>query len=424
MVLSLVTVAINARALGTAGLGVIALFQASAGMLIGVFSIGSQLPMIRLGRQAIEDGNRERVGVIAGLAILLDIGVAILAGLCALLLIRISPDLLGISREMQGLAQFYTIVIFFSGTSVANGLFRLLNRFKYIGYIQIIQGLLILAVAVTLYLGSAELPAYIIAYAVIQSATEFAKLLLTLRLLRLEDIPICFNPRRIRREAILSEYFSYGWTTSLIGTIETLRKNSDTLFLGAIFGSSLVGIYAVVKQLTGAVNKAMGTVSSAAFPEVCALAARSDYSGARKLLNRFAILGMIIGACAVVMVAMMGDSILSQGFGNAFSAGYLPLLAMMVAVAINLSSISFSGFVQAFVSPQKLLKVFVMAFGLYVISAPILIYFAGIIGASVGQIIFAATVWLACWKILNGALPRNSLHNTGAGIPAPSLLRN
>ena len=76
MLLNFATAALNARALGPHGLGVIALFQASALLIIGLFSLGSQQPIIRLGKQAIEDDELERLSAIVSLALLVDFATA------------------------------------------------------------------------------------------------------------------------------------------------------------------------------------------------------------------------------------------------------------------------------------------------------------------------------------------------------------
>ena len=406
VMLGFATVALNARALGAEGLGVIALFQASAAILTSLFNIGSQQPMIRLGRQAIEDHRMDRVGTIAGFAVLLDILAAFLAGLCALLLIWLVPGLIGITDEMRNLALVYTVVIFVSGTAASSGILRLLNHFHYIGAIQIANALLIFLAAGALFLSEAAVGAYIVAYALIHATTAGAQVLLALMLLRGKGIVVRFNPLEIRQAGILPEYFAYGWTTSATSTLDTLRRDADALILGALFGPLVVGIYSVVKQLAGVFNKLSNALYSSVFPEIAALETKRDLVGATALRSRLVCFALAVGAAFVGLAALLGETILRMGFGEHFAEGAAALTLMLVAATVSFSAGILSMFVQVFISPKRLLVVFLCAFVAYVLAAPIAIFTLGLIGAPIGQIVFATGLLLGCWASLSTVLPR------------------
>ena len=404
--LGFATVALNARSLGAEGIGIIALFQGSAAILTGLFNIGSQQPMIRLGRQAIEDHQNDRLAIIAGLAVLLDILAAFLAGLCALFLVWLVPGLIGLSDEMRNLAFFYTIVIFLSGTAASSGILRLLNCFHYIGAIQVANALLIFLAAGALFLSEATVGAYITAYALIYAATSVIQVVLAVMLLRCKGIAVRFKPREIRQSGILPEYFAYGWTTSATSTLDTLRRDADALLLGAFFGPGVVGIYSVVKQLAGVFNKLSTSLYSSAFPEICFFETKRDYVGATGLRNRLVFFGLALGAAFTALAALFGEAILRMGFGEHFAEGSAALTLMLVAATVSSSAGILSMFVQVFVSPKRLLVIFLGAFVPYLFIAPMAIFNFGLIGAPIGQITFASGLWFGCWASLSTVLPR------------------
>lgn len=400
MLLGFATVAINARAIGADGVGILALFQASASLVTGLFSFGSQQPMIRLGRQAIEEGRKQEVGLIASVAVVLDILAALIAGSVALVVIVYFSALVGLPNIYTEEARFYTITIFLSGASASNGIFRLLNRFHFIGLAQVMIAISIFAITVLFFVLSAPVSWYLIAYAIIFALGAQGQVAVALLLLRSYGAPVNFRLSEIRRAGIFRRFFSYAWTSNGTSTIDTLRSNLDQLMLGVFFGPSTTGIYSVVRQLTGVINKLSGVISTVIFPEVSVLAARKDYEAANILLKKLACGGFILGMLGVMVSIFFGKDILVLSFGAEFEKGFVALVIMMFAATVMVSAASFGGFVQAFISPETLFKIYFLALLLFCMVSLPATYFAGIDGAAIGQFVFVITLWFGCWSQL------------------------
>ena len=395
--LNFATAAVNARAVGAAGLGVIALFQASALIVIGLVSFGLQQPVIRLGKQALEDGRPERVGAVVSLALLVDFGTSIAAGILSLVAIAVGYRYLGLAPEYLWLAQFYTIVIFFSGTSAINGVFRLFDRFYYLSVAQVGGALAMLVASLAFYRIDAPLSWYLLANAVILAVTAQTQVLLALQLLRRNGIRLTAKPEILRSAGIGREFFSYAWTTGVTSTIGTLRANGESVLLGILLGPAPVGVYHVVKQITGALNKVSAASSSAVFPEISALASQRRLDDARGVVRKVAQYSVAFGACAVLASAALGGFVLEIGFGAEFRSGWAPLVLLAMAGTLTFASAPYSMFVQAVVSPRSLMRAHLCSFLAYVVCAPALIYSWGMTGAAVAQVVFAAALLTACW---------------------------
>lgn len=405
MLLNFATAALNARALGPHGLGVIALFQASAMMMVGLFSFGTQQPLIRLGKQALEERDLGRLGAIGSLALLVDYAAAAVAGVVSLMLLGAVAGRIGIEPGMVPLAQFYTIVVFLSGVTAANGVFRLCNKFHYLSVVQIGGALVLLAVSTVFYLRQAPLSWYLVTYAVVYAVTVQVQVALAIWTLRRYGAPVDLRPSAVQTTGLGREFFSYAWTTNLTGVINSVRVNGELLLLGALFGTATVGVYNVVRQVAGVFNKLAAAGSSAIFPEVAELASKRELGPARRLLNRLALLGFLLGLAGVLAMAILGRLVLRVVFGLEFTSGYVALLLMGAVGALTLSSASFGGFVQAFVSPLRLLQVYGVAFCIYGVAAPLLILNLGLNGAPLGQVVFALAIWAGCWFALRKVLP-------------------
>ena len=402
--LGFATAALNARAIGAEGIGVIALFQSSALLMTGLFSFGTQQPLISLGKQALHDGDRKRLGGIASLAISLDYASSIAAGVVSLIIVSGFGEKLNLNAETVYNAQLYTAVVFLSGVSAANGVFRLFNCFHYFAFAQTWNAAALLGCSLVLFAVRAPLQWYLIAFGLINIVTAQAQVMLALRLMKANSVKFEMPLEVLRFGGLGREFLSYAWTTNLTGIINSARMNGESILLGAMFGSATVGVYNVVRQVAGVFNKLASVASNAIFPEIADLVAQRNYKLARQLLNRLAILGLALGLFGAFSFLVFGETVLKTAFGSEFSAGYNALVLLGFAGAITLSGATFGGFVQAFSSPVSLLKIYIVAFVIYAVAATFLIHQFGIIGASLAQISFSIAFWLGCWLLLQKIL--------------------
>lgn len=407
MLLNFVTAMLNARALGPYGLGVMSLYQASALIMVGIFSFGTQQPVIRLGKQAVDDHDHQRLSAIASMGLLLDVVAAMVAGAVSLLIVTFLPQRIGVNEDMVVLARFYTIVVFLSGMNAANGILRLFNQFHYLSVVQVGGAFFLLVISIIFFFLRAPLDWYLVTFAVAYATTVQVQVALAIATLRKHGGRVQLQFGSVRRHGLGRQFLSYAWTTNLTGILNTLRVNGEPLLLGAFFGASTVGVYNVVRQVAGAFNKLAAAGSSAVFPEVAELAARGERCAARSLLTRLTLLGLGIGMVGVVGMIVFGKPVLAMAFGSQFVSGYWTLVLMGLVGTLTLSSASFGGFVQAFVSPVRVLQLYVVSFLLYASAAPVLIYQLGLLGAPVGQLIFTLALWLQCWTVLKSVLPTN-----------------
>jgi O-antigen/teichoic acid export membrane protein len=105
------------------------------------------------------------------------------------------------------------------------------------------------------------------------------------------------------------------------------------LTVNSLFGSTGVGIYAVAKQVSGAIRKFSSFSSLVSFVEFSRMTARGEYRERARLFQHVLAISAAVGAVAVVAVTILGEPILVYGFGPKYAAGYWTLVALMVAAA-------------------------------------------------------------------------------------------
>lgn len=404
MALGFVTVGLNARALGSEGLGIIALFRAGSAILAGLFQIGSHQPLIKIGQQAITADRNDRLGAVAVLALMTDTLMACLAGLCGVAIIASVPETIGLTDSTVAYAYIFTATVFASGIQASLGVMRLFNRFHYIGAFQIALSASTLLAAFTLFILERPVFDYLLCYAAIQVVVNLCQIMFAVRILHQNNVVLLAGLRHIRSAGIVAEFFSYTWTTTVTSTLDTLRRESDVVLLGYWLGPTAVGVFSVVKQLSGVFTKFANALYTAVFPEIALLNARGDKLGAQKLIRRFLVYGLLVGSVVVLGVALVGEATLYYGFGPVFATGYVALVLMLIAICVRLGAGIISMFVQVFISPERLANIYLVAFVIYVASLPVAIHFFGLAGASLGHLAFGAVLGICCWLSLKGIL--------------------
>lgn len=395
-------VALMARALSPAEFGHVVLLQTSALILRGFLSFGTQQPIIRLGAEALEAGETERLGRIVGLGLLYDMLAGTVSALVALLIILLAAGPLGLSDTL-GSALVFAFALLFTGYLSANGIFRLLNRFGLLGLLQGGTAAVTFAAAAALYASGAGFSAFAWLWAASMVLSIQLQLWTALLLIRRSGARIRFSWRKLAPDD-RRHFFDYGWSTWGLAVVESTRMYGDSLLVGALVGVEAAGIYNVAKQVAGIVRKITDIYASAAFPEVSTLAARKDLAGARKLRARLVTAGGLAGAAGMLLVALAGQPLLAWGFGPAFAAGYFALLLLVVAAGLQLIAHPLAIYVQVFVSPARLFGIYAAGLALYLLAAPGGIFWLGTTGAALGQIFFSAVVILLSLRATRGAL--------------------
>lgn len=402
-IFGMLALAFNVRALSAEEFGLLVLLQASALTLVGFMSFGTQQPVIKLGAAALAKEDLPRLGQLIGLGFSFDIFAATVASATAFLVIFLAGDLLGISPALRGLASVFALSLLFNGYLTSSGVFRLLNRFGLMSFIQAGGAAAILAASALFYFIGADFAAYVWMWASLTALTVQVQLFTSLHMIRKRGVKISFDYRAME-QADIKAFFSYCWTTWGTSSTETVRTNGDSLLVGWLVGVEAAGFYGVAKQVAGVLRKMTVIYASAVFPEVAKLAADGDTAGARRLRRRMIWVGCGFGAFAVAAMALVGRPLLAFGFGPSFEASYPALILLMLAAALQLISHTLAIYVQVFVSPVRLFSIYLIGFTIYVLAAPLATLAFGMAGTAFAQVLFSVSTILISAGITNRAL--------------------
>ncbi|MEO7366145.1 MAG: lipopolysaccharide biosynthesis protein [Sphingomicrobium sp.] len=395
----MLAVVLSARALSVREFGLLVLFQSATMMLGGLMSFSTQQPVIKLGVSALAEGDKARLGRILSLGLLFDAAAAIVATGIAFTFLKFGRAWVGLGGDQYSLAALFACSLLFTGYLTSNGIFRLFNRFGLLSLIQAGCAAAILAASAYLYASGSPFAAYCWAWAIFYALNGQIPLLAALLVARRSGIPITLSIRRARREEV-STFLAYCWTTWGTSTAEALRSNGDSLLVGAAVSVEAAGIYNVAKQLAGVLRKFNTIYASAAFPEISALSEHGYHDSAARVRRRMLWVGGLVGGVAVAGALLVGRMAIVVLFGPEFRAAYLPLIILTAAGASQLISHTLSMYVQIYVGPERLFRIYMVAIGLFLIAVMPLTSAFAIAGTATAQLLFSIVLIYLCHSAL------------------------
>jgi O-antigen/teichoic acid export membrane protein len=364
-------------------------------MLRALTGFGTQQPVIKLGSDAQAADDRQRLGEVVSMGLVVDVLTAIATFAVAALFIELFRETIGLADQDVGSAWILAVSLVFAVYPTSTGVFRLYDRFGLLSLVQTLSALGLAAGYVVLYANAPTLRGFVSIWAVYFGLSGVMQLWITLKLLRRDHVPLRFrwnlfcNPDG-------RTLLQYCWSTWGTSTADTIRTNGDSLLVGAIVSVEAAGIYNVARQLSGIVRKLNGVYMSTVFPEIARLGSRKDVDGARKLNRRMLWAGLALAIASVGSALVFGKLVVQLLFGPRFEAAYIPVVILTAAAVAQLISSTPSMFVQVYRGPKPLFFLYALATLLFATTAVPLTYMFSISGTAAAQLIFAIALIVLC----------------------------
>jgi O-antigen/teichoic acid export membrane protein len=414
-VFTMLTVAVNARALTAREFGVLVLLQSASQMVAIATSFYTQQPIIKLGALARAEGDKDRLGKIISMGLLTDLFSSLTAFAIALAAIELFSGAVGLADQDLAAARIMAATLIFNGYPTSNGIFRLFHKFGVLSLIQTLCAAGLLIASVILFFLEAPFEDFVLAWAGYIILNYQLQLWISLYLVRRASIPLPLKGWMFSGGDGRA-FIQYCWSTWATSSVDTLRSNGDSLLVGAVVSVEAAGVYNVARQLAGVLRK-FGTVyTSTVFPEVSMLSAQGNVEAARHLKTRMMLASSLVGAAAVAGVVVLGHLLIHFLFGARFAEGYVPLILLTAAAAAQFVSHTPSMYVQVYVGPKRLLLVYLAAVGIFILAAVPLTFALSITGTAMAQLVFALALVLLCQfslhrTPLSGGIDKTSPHS-------------
>jgi O-antigen/teichoic acid export membrane protein len=380
------TLALNARALGAAGLGVLALITTTAALIDRIAAFQTWQPLVKLGAEALGRDDKDRVGQLAIVAIIFDVIAATAAAVVAVLLVLVAGERIGLPSEYIGVAAVYMATMVIRIADAPLGLLRLFDRFALLTTVRIVDAAAQCLTATVLFLLGASLSAYVLSFAAVAVAAHMALLTCGFHVAFANQV----SPRLhgLHWSSVAREFWAFSWVMSLSGTIAVLRERLPVLVIGILLGPAAVGTYYVADRVASVLGMATWSGHQALYPEGARLSARDQHEDLRWFVVRVGAIGGAIGFVTVAGAVVLGGTLLDVIATADFSDAYWPLVFLTGGYAIALLGIGTNIGVLVTSGPRKLLTINVLAFVLFAVITGPGIQVLGIAGAAIAHVFY------------------------------------
>ncbi|QWC57964.1 oligosaccharide flippase family protein [Erythrobacter sp. 3-20A1M] len=339
-VLSLVYLGIATRTLGLADFGRFALITGAAQTVSILVSFETWKIIVNYGVHHEANGKHEATAQLLKAATVVEFVSGITGIAAILLLFALWPRPFGLAPDVAPYALGYAIVQLATLRQTPIGILRLRDRFNLAALADSVQPLVRLIGALAALAFAPSLLGFLCAWAAAEALTFLAYWILVARtedLRTLLKAPLSVEQVRRRNPGIIGFLFS----TNLQASLGLASRQAPVLFVGGYAGPAAAGAFRLALQLANALSKISILLTRAAFPEIV----RSIRAASREAFKRgiLRIVAACLCAAAVVMifVALLGRELLELVGGKAFGTGYIYLLWLAGAGAIELAATSF-----------------------------------------------------------------------------------
>lgn len=396
------TLSLNARALGSTGLGILAITATIFATIDRLCSFETWRPVITIGVETKSGSERSHLADVTMVAFTLDVISAAAAFAAGILVVHFTGSFFGIPDHVIWAAEVFMAPLLLRISGFALGLLRLQNRFALTNTIQLVEAIARLIVSAVLMAMNAGLSTYLLTFGLIAALINSS--LLVIGLAQASQVGVKWNLIAVKRAWLSSGaiVWKLSWLSSASGIITMLRQNLDMMLVSSMLGAEKAGVYHVANRLASVLLMGGKPLNVALFAENAHLAA----AGQHKQLVTQVIKGAVsLGTLAIpatLALALVGQRVLVWTAGPGFEGAYIPLLLLTIA---NFLALVCTLVLQAilFVKGYKVeLGCYAAGLAALAVVGPTSMLLLGISGAGVGQIAFNVVVLVSSVSLVNG----------------------
>jgi len=407
-VVSLGYIALTARGLSPAQMGVLVLVNAFAQFLGDVVKFQSWQTVLQYGAAPLLEGDRPRFQQVVRLSLFLDL----VSGLAGVMLgvggaLLLGP-VLGWSSQVAPSAALYALTIFVMTSATSVGLLRLFDRFRYLAGEQAISSTVRLIGAAIAFATDAPLWAFLLAWALGPLASFLYVGVVAWREMGRRNLLQGFGLRGALSEG-LPGVWKFAWATNFSSSLDVAFTHVITLMVGALLGPTQAALWRIGRQVADGMAKPARLVVPALYPELAKLRATGGDAAMRKLAGQIALLGGAVAGALLLITTLFGKPLLILVMGKAYAAASGVMTWQVAAAAIGVLALPLEPMLVSMRAPDDALRVRMTVCAVFLLALTPLVQTWGLNGAGAALVGAAAAMAIGMFMALRVRLARSSV---------------
>ncbi len=412
--LSVVNLAIAARALGPHAFGMVVLIHTYALTVAELFGFESWQTFVHFSADRARPDWRTATQLLFKFTSALDLGAALTGTLAAILAAPLMGVWMGWDHETTRLVMLYALVIPFTVNATPSGVLRLFNRFDLLAkHVSLRSAARLIATLIALAFDG-SLHGYLLAWFCSEIVGQMIVLWMGWREFHRQGLlhGIDGGLRDVtRRHRGLWRFIG---ANKLHSTVILVRGPLTLLVTGGVLGAAAAALYRVAKGFAVILIRPTELLTNSIYPDLSGLIALGEFGTARRLVLRASLLAGAAVAAAAALIAVLGKPLLLLSAGADYLAAYPVLLLLVLAAAVEAFGTALDPTLYALGRPGVAARINTLVTALYVPLLVLALNAYNLSGAGYATLVYAVTVTLvmavaAAWYLSAGHLPRTAL---------------
>ncbi|MEX2143847.1 MAG: oligosaccharide flippase family protein [Anaerolineales bacterium] len=299
------------RALGAAGIGLLAAIATFANVINRFTSFRIDELVVKYVRHFEERKQHDKAAAVYKLAALLEMGGSLVA---FLLIMGLAPLGVYLFSDVAGVESVFilygSIVLLNIVFDSSDGILQVFNRFDVKSIIDIGQGVVRLGLTVLVFFSGGGLAEMILAELAGRLLRSLAVVVFAIHTAGRHWGPgwwrTPFSVLRAERRSLLTFAFS----TNLSATVSLVSKDSEDLWVNAFLGNVTGGFYSLARTLIGLLQIPISPLPSTTYPELSRAVAQDNWMAVRKVLGRGSVLAAVYSIPVALVLIFFGREVI------------------------------------------------------------------------------------------------------------------
>jgi O-antigen/teichoic acid export membrane protein len=394
-VLSIIALALSARGLGAAQLGVLAVIQSYVTVIDRLVTFQSWQALIKYGTDALRRNDRDEFMGLLWFGAAVDAASALLGAVVGVFGSLLVGRWFGWTGETTRWAMVYATTILFHVVGAPTATLRLFDQFRLFSIQRIGIGLIRLSGIALAFATHAPLWAYMAVWIVADVAGSLWLIAMAWRELRRRGFTLTMPASLRAVPARHPGLWNFVWTTNVHSSIRVASREGDTLIVGAVLGEAAAGLFKVAKQFGSAFGQLSDPFYQAIYPEMAAASSAGDRAGFTALLRRSTIIATLAGITLWLGMVIVGGPALRGFAGAEYGGGYPVLVWYGLAYALSFASFAMQPAMLSLGRALASFSIMTLSTAVQFLLLVPLMHRFGVAGAGLAYVAFYVT-WIAC----------------------------
>ena len=394
---AVVTLFITARALGPAGLGILALVESFVRIVDLILRLEPWQAVIRYAIQAQHRGDTAAFLRLIKLSVLIDAAGGVLAGVVCMILAPFVAPLIGLP---EGVGEEYIWVmalgLFFSFRPTAIAVLRIFDRFDRLAWVDMISALVRLLLTVVAWLAGLGIWAFLVILLVQSLLDGLLAFAVALHELRKRGHHGALAAQGLAALKENPGFLRFLWNSNFNVILRQSANRFDVLVLGAMMSPAAVGVYQLGKRVMNRLTKLAGPLRQTIYPELARLWDKGKIHQFNRLVLIFSASILLLQLVIAVPFMLNMESVIAVLFGPAFAGAGPVMNILLISAIIFASGVALNPALLAMGKDRMLVRVTMLSTLLFALSFLPFVHFWGVEGAAASNLIFNLTWTIGC----------------------------